>query len=341
MTKLLIVGDLHFSEFSSIIRKKGMRLNLLVKTLNWIVETAFQEKCDSIIFLGDFFDKPELNAEELTALKEVKWDESLNYYCLVGNHEMGLGDLSVSSTHILNLIPNFKVIDKPTIIQDKYLFLPYIKEDKARVLKNYTNNISNLIIFSHNDLKGIQMGQFLSKEGFDVDEIGNNCRLFINGHIHNRGIIRDKIINIGNISGQNFSEDALKYPHLAMVLDTSNSEYVEVSDIENPFAFNFYKLDLTFYNKENLFKHLPTFKNHSIVSVKCLQSCFDSLKEFINSLKEIEEYRIISVPDNINSNSSNIEELTKVDYLEEFKKYILENVDSSDYTIKELQEVCK
>lgn len=42
MEKILVVGDIHFSEFSSIIRKKGMRLNLLIKTLNWIIETAYK-----------------------------------------------------------------------------------------------------------------------------------------------------------------------------------------------------------------------------------------------------------------------------------------------------------
>lgn len=45
------------------------------------------------------------------------------------------------------------------------------------------------------------MGQFISKAGFDINDIEDNCDLFINGHLHNGSKITDKIFNVGNLTG--------------------------------------------------------------------------------------------------------------------------------------------
>ena len=69
------------------------------------------------------------------------------------------------------------------------------------------------------------MGPFISKTGFTIEDIENNCDLFINGHLHNGMKITNKIINLVNLTGQNFSEDALRYEHKIMILDTHTLEY--------------------------------------------------------------------------------------------------------------------
>ena len=99
------------------------------------------------------------------------------------------------------------------------------------------------VILSHNDIAGIQMGAFLSKEGFSLNDIDENCDLFINGHIHNCGWVSEKAFNIGNLTGQNFSEDAFRFEHVAVILDTDT---LHMDWYENPHAFNFYKIDLGF-----------------------------------------------------------------------------------------------
>ena len=50
------------------------------------------------------------------------------------------------------------------------------------------------------------------------------------------------IRNIGNLTGQNFSEDAFVYGHKIIIVDTSEWKFYL---LENPFAMNFYKIDLT------------------------------------------------------------------------------------------------
>ena len=200
--KILLVGDVHFSQYSSIVRKRGefysKRLENCIKSLKWVEELSEQEQCDSIVYLGDFFDKSDLNAEEITALQEISWCEDVQHIFLTGNHE--LGGASYSSAQLMHQIPFTYVIDHPavapihfwkdkSITKDRVFLIPYLKDEAARtsveekLQKLWINKEegAKLIVLSHNDLGGVQMGQFLSKEGLDVDLISSNCDLFING----------------------------------------------------------------------------------------------------------------------------------------------------------------
>ena len=250
--KYFIFADPHWSSYSSIVRSRGeiysTRLENLIKTINWIELEAQKQNCDAIICLGDFFDKSELNSEEITALQEIKW-ANMRHYMLVGNHEMGRNDLEISSAHLFALIPNVAVIDIPYMYNEQnntsIMFLPYVLENNRKPLKEYFDGMEhceNRIIFSHNDIAGIQLGNFVSTSGFSIKEIEENCNLFINGHLHNDTEIGNKIINVGNITGQNFSEDAFAHTHKALILDTDEKSLIPVV---NPHAMNFYKLDLT------------------------------------------------------------------------------------------------
>lgn len=341
MCNMIVVGDLHFSEFSSIIRRKNHRLDNGVSTLNWVES----HECRIIVYLGDFFDKPELNAEEITALQKVKWNGSAHHIILVGNHELGRSDLDCSSTQALNFIPNSIIISKPTLISSQsllgmnsflpeLLFLPYIVEEKDRVLGNYTINASKevpLIAFSHNDIKGVPMGHFISQEGFDIKEIESNCNLFINGHLHNGTQISSRVINLGNITGQNFSEDAFQYEHHIMVLNllTGEGEF-----IENPYAFNFYKLECTPQN----YSHFK-LKNHSILSVKTPQDCVPIMRKLLEEDPRVEEFRVIGISEVKEEDEDTIKILTETDHIEQFKNYILNQLGKSDYLLKEIQEI--
>ena len=117
--KLLICGDVHWSTYSSIIRRRGdkysKRLENLINSVNWVEEMAETYNCDSVIYAGDFFDRSDMNAEELTALQEIVW-APMQHVMLIGNHEGLTNDLSLSSSHVFKLIPNAKVVDKPAVV---------------------------------------------------------------------------------------------------------------------------------------------------------------------------------------------------------------------------------
>lgn len=340
MSKILICGDIHFSTYSSILRKRGEfyseRLENLLWSINWVEKTAEDNKCNRIIYLGDFFDKASLDSEELTALQDVKWSSNIIHYFLVGNHEMGRQDLSYSSAHLLNLIPNSAVIDQPTttLLDDYHLtFIPYILESNRKPLIEYLKDVppQKNLIFSHNDLKGINYGKFISKEGFDIEEINSNCKYYFNGHIHNGEWVSSNILNVGNLTGQNFSEDAFKYTHGIAIYDTENDK---LTYLENPFAYNFYKIE----NIDNNFCN-TIFKHNSVLSIKCKESEIESIKKYLDNNPNINSYRIISIPEIKDENREEI--LAHKDYIEEFKNYIIDTLGMSDALSLELQEVCK
>ena len=356
--KILIYTDVHLSQNSSIVRSMGKgeyskRLENVIKSVSWAEKLAVEKGCEAICCLGDFFDKANLNSEELSAVSRISWSH-LHHWFLVGNHEISSRNLSHSSTHLLDLGSNFSIISNPSYVEignAKLLFLPYVFEDERKPLNDYfkiTDKNSNIIYFSHNDIAGIQMGQYLSESGFSVEEIDNCCDLFVNGHLHNGQKISDKLINIGNLTGQNFSEDATRYTHNVMVLDTETLSY---ELIENPNAFNFYKLDFTEKSDIDTINNVK-LKNNAVVTVRvnsddsgleCIKTRFLPHYSYSGFPKncQVTEGRLILVPKIGNTELSVESNFNKINHLQKFKEYIITNLGDSQVVLDELMEVCK
>ena len=337
-----IVGDIHYCMNSSLIRLRGekysLRIENCIKSINW-AEQFFKERgVDFEVYLGDFFDQPKIVAEEITALNDIKFNATQKYF-LVGNHEMARSDLAVSSAHVFEGRNNIMVIDQPlyTVSSEKYdiVYLPYILQNDRKHLIEYINNHQkDRIIFSHNDIAGMNLGHFTSKDGFSIDEINENCVLFINGHLHNSSWVghKYKIFNAGNLTGQNFSEDAFEYGHNIYILDT---ETLKMEYASNPYAFNFYKI-----NDINLLSRL---KDNAVLTVKCNDIDYDAWKKALEEYKNrIVTYRIIVEHSKISNKAleDNVKQLS-LDHLSEFKKYILEQLGTNDIVTTELEELCK
>lgn len=348
MSKILLYADNHFSENSSILRKQGLkytlRLENQIKCIDWIQKTAEEEKCSYIICLGDFFDKPVLTDRELTALREIKWSQTIPNLFLVGNHESSVNGLTYNSTKALegnNRIiisnSNFSL----TLNKTQIHFIPYIIESDRLKIENYlnkNNECNKHIILSHNDLKGIDFGKIVSKTGFEIDDIEKSCDLFINGHLHNGSYITPKIRNLGNLTGQNFSENGLKYKHNITILDTDT---LEMKDIENPYAFKFYKLEI---NDINDLQILNKIENNSLLTIKCNEKYLDQLNAQLESIKnKIIEHRIIVNKEIVNTlTQSDINKLNNsLDYLDKFILFCREKIENTEILETELNEVCK
>lgn len=337
--KIGIVGDIHWSKYSSIVRMRGneysYRLENCINSINWAEKLL--SNCDMNVYLGDFFDSSELNAEELTALKEIKWNNVVHYF-LVGNHDMGINNLSYSSSHIFQGIKNHHVIDKPmslTFEQGIVLyFIPYILEEEKRHFGEYINNNTDKhIVFSHNDIAGIQMGKFMSKNGFSIADIHENCDLFINGHLHNGTKIDDVIINAGNLTGQNFSEDANVYDHCIYILDT---ESMNIAVYENPYAMNFYKIDTLTDDFD-----FNNIKSNAIISIRVSEKEKEHYENKLDNNPNVVASRfIISANVTTQDNNAPVEDLT-INHLTEFSKYVLNTLGTSDVVKSELSEVLK
>lgn len=346
--KVLLYTDVHFCTYSSIVRNRGskysVRLENLIRSVNWAENLADEENCDFIICLGDFFDKPELTAEELTALKDIKWS-TIPHKFIVGNHEMASNDLTYNSMNALSKIGT--VIDKPDFdvgFGYRLVYLPYVLNSNRKSISDYisemydkelnmweTQEYKSTIILSHNDISGLRYGKYMSTSGFDINDIDNNCDLFINGHLHNQQQVTDKILNLGNLTGQNFSEDAEKYSHCAAILDTDT---LKINLINNPHALNFYKFDIL---SESDFYKFDKCKDNSVISIRTYQSLSDKLKVYLSNLNTIINYRLITIPEVIKiDKSESINQLITTDHIKQFKDYILENIENSTILNDEL-----
>ena len=343
--KILLYTDVHFSQYSSIIRTRGVkyssRLENIIESLNWAENLSKIKNCDAVVCLGDFFDRAELNCEEITALQDIIWNDNINHYFIVGNHESNINNLIYSSTNCLNK-DNFSIINN----HEQYIldesdtalcFIPYVIEDNRKPIEEYLpKQFRKKIIFSHNDIKGIRYGKFESKQGFSIDEIEANCDLFINGHLHNGTFLNDKetILNLGNLTGQNFSEDAFNYPHFTCVLDTNT---LELEFYENPFAYNFYRIEI---DNHTDIKKLYTLKNNSVVSLHCANSLVETVKTVISDLKNVNHYRIISHADASNiGETSELATLNSSDYLNQFYNFITDKLGSTELIMEELSQI--
>ena len=327
--KILLYTDVHWSMNSSIIQSRGIkystRLENLIKSVNWAEHLAEEYGCDKIVCLGDFFDKPTLNAEEITALKEIKW-ANISHTFLIGNHETDMQDLQYASCHALP--DDFEIVDGVAQIStfDSNIYFISYTQDKSIKDFGISKSDKNTIIFSHNDIAGIQYGATISKVGFNINEIEESCDLFINGHIHNGDAITKKVINLGNLSGQNFSENAFNYKHHAMILDTITMKWTLY---ENPFAFNFLKIT---------FKDIPNIpkKYGTVVSIELNE---DELKMLDKKILNGIIYKL-----NIKSNcvATNVDEALqfKVDHLEKFKECVYEKLGINDLVTEELNYIC-
>lgn len=350
MSKILFYTDPHWSQYSSIVRKRGVkysqRLENLIVSINWAENLSKQHNCDMVICLGDFFDSPVLNSEELTALQELTWNTAVPHFFLVGNHESGLSSLQFNSTKAIER-EGFTIIDKPQrlVIDSKssLYFLPYIIEENRKSLKKYMevltegNPTPNNIVLSHNDILGIRYGKFESKEGFDLKEIEQYASLYLNGHLHNSTFLNSKetILNLGNLTGQNFGEDAYKYGHYAAILDTNT---LELNFHENPHAFNFYHVDIATPQDLNRLRGLKT---NSVVTFRCKEEMLDPLKKAIPESPNIVEFKIVAYRDIILADGEQLNQLSLsgMDYLEKFTEFILQTVGTSDVVKEELTHI--
>lgn len=333
--RICIWGDNHWSQYSSIVRKRGQkyscRLENSIQSLNWVEKLAVDKKCDMTVCLGDFFDSPSLNAEEITALKDVHWS-NLPKYFIVGNHEMGRSDLSYSSAHLFTYIPNSNVISSLVCMRlndfDDIFFVPYILEENRNPLSSmFGYKTGRRYVFSHNDIKGIQMGRVISPQGFEISDIQNSCDWFFNGHIHNGSQVSPRVINVGNLTGQNFSEDAFQYTHDCIIFDTDTNS-CEV--YENPYAFNFYKVSYPY--------DFTKLKNNSVVTISVDSDDVGSCKEALKSAINVVEYRLVV---NVTKSNTDVKATTKLslDHIDEFKKYVIENIGDTDIVKSELLNI--
>jgi DNA repair exonuclease SbcCD nuclease subunit len=343
LMKILCYTDNHFCEKASIVTRYGTqytaRIENQLQSINWAETLALDTNCDMVVCLGDFFDHAHLTDQELTALNDITW-ANLPHYFLVGNHESEEHDLQFSSTMAL-ISENRSIIAKPEIKKlsgVELAFLPYIVESDKQPLSEYFPEPGTdvRLLFSHNDILGMQLGPVVSKSGFSIEELESVSDLCLNGHLHNGAAISNRVVNLGNLTGKDFGEDAFRYKHGVMIIDTAT---MKVEFIENPHAFNFYKLDI---ETSTDLQKLETLKNNAVLSIKCKDSMLSAVREQLETLPTVVDSRIIVIRDIVEGaeNEIDISSLV-VDQCAKFAECCRARLDNNEILELELAEILK
>ena len=314
MVNCLVVGDVHFVNTSYI----KDRLSYCVDSLNWVEKLAEERKVDKIIYVGDFFDRADINSDEITALASVKWAKC-EHIIIVGNHELSKETNSVTLLKFLG----FKVIDKIEEIDD-ILYIPYLYDTDDF---DYSILKKPKLVISHNDIAGIQVGKFKTVNGFDLEKL-KKSKLFINGHIHNGTYLANNVLNIGNFVGLNFSEDAFKYSHNVAIV---KGDKVEL--IENPYTLNFYHL--------SKLSELSKIKDNAVVSFRCNRDDVDTVTKKLESNKKIKYFKVLLFSELKSTKEVVEEKLNKVNHIELFQSFMLEKLGTEKMIKEEVESVCK
>lgn len=287
-----------------------------------------------------FFDKATLNDEELTALTEIKWNKDIDNYFLCGNHESSVADLRFSSLTCLAAKNRFIISDATKITVDNInmYFIPYVVDSDRKPLAEYLPDYDETqynVIFSHNDIAGINYGMYESKNGFSIDEISNYKCYYLNGHLHNSEWITNTILNLGSFSGHNFTNDSERYKYGAWILDTDTNK---LEFFENPYSFNFYKIDIT---SSTDLARLDKISDNSLVSIKCPEALAEAVNNKLSTINTL--YTKVSVVKDTTTTSTEtgpVPEFT-TDYIGKFCTAVQDLLGNTPQVRAELAEICK
>lgn len=217
MAKILLYGDLHIGASRADNEK-------ILKTIDFVNQTAKNENVDGIINMGDTLDcsggrKQLLNPAIISLLQKLDFSD---HYILRGNHEYHTdGDL-------LSILNCKKFIDKPTIIFG-CLFIPFTRQ----VDKSLYPDQDFKYAFSHCDFQGGRYDnghQYNGKSDKILDGVKYE-KLYL-GHYHIRQQITKNVYAIGAVQSRIKSSN--DEPMGITILDTMSDKTIF---FENPNAY--------------------------------------------------------------------------------------------------------
>ena len=129
-----------------------------------------------------------------------------------------------------------------------------------------------------------------------------------------------------------------KYPHQAILLDTDNGS---VDFITNPFALNFYKIDLSNYDEDSIKKYFISnlINDNIVLTVKVDENKVPFIKKYLEEkYTNILSYRVIANIEHSDKQISTQENIS-IDYIDKFKCYITNELGTSNLVMEELEKV--
>lgn len=206
--KIATFTDIHFGRSSN---SEMANLDNL-EFMEWFIQKAKDEGCDTIAFLGDYFDNRH-SIHVSTLNHGLRGLEMLNdafdrVYFIVGNHDLLYRDKrDMSSMAFAEHLPNITLVSEPLTVgqgKESMTFLPWLVGDEKKLLKK----LKSRYIFMHGELNGFLMNARVPMpdhpNGATVEDF-SNCDYAFSGHFHFRQA-KDNVIYTGNTFPFNFAD---------------------------------------------------------------------------------------------------------------------------------------
>ena len=342
--KIGIYADAHFSLNSSIILGQTNslegRLNHLIDSFEWMYGLFRDNGVETIIDLGDLTDSYVIRAEEITAVsKALSFNTTIPEFHILGNHERLDYKGEISSISFVDSIDNQYVVTDLT-----HMTL----DDKSVILLPYSNGYTDEYIesledtdylFTHLDILGSDTGDWSLTDGIKPTILANKFGLTVNGHIHNGSwVIPNKVLNLGSISGQNFSSRQISWNPSVMILDTDTNDY---KLYENPYA-------LIFVNKsagsiDQVVKLVNGITEGTYaVQLRVPVSLVEETRKVIQTNDHIVASRIMSKSDKAELEKLGFEEIEHVNTIEGGFEQLVKFIDSQEslpYNVDDIKKM--
>jgi len=201
--KIAAFTDIHFGLKSN----SATHLKDCEDFVDWFIDTAKSEDCETGIFLGDWHHNRN-NINMLTLTSSIKCLEKLgkafdNFYFFPGNHDLYYKDKrDVHSVEWGVHIPGVTIVRNVTTIDDVTL-VPWLVGDEWKQMEK----LKSRYIFGHFELPSFMMNAMIMMP--DHSELQathfKNTEYVFSGHFHKRQI-KTNIAYIGNAFPHNYAD---------------------------------------------------------------------------------------------------------------------------------------
>ena len=231
--KILCFSDIHFHHTHrfSHITSEGYTVRELehLSCADDIIKICQTENIDRIVFVGDLYQTVGDNLSTQTQAVVCEFIDRLRKVkpldLITGNHDQSS---TTNYKNVHKLIPfkywdNVKVYDTPTV-EDNFVYMPYCTSDEyaISILENISNK-SEKIIFSHLELKGINLGNGIeTTHGVPLDLL-SQFKMTIQGHYHGSSSYGPNIKVIGSTQRLSF-KDPGKSRNNIIIYDTETNK---------------------------------------------------------------------------------------------------------------------
>ena len=243
MSKALVFSDLHLHDH----KDRVERLPACLEVLEWVFETAAEQDCKYIFFLGDLFhERSKIDVLNYLKTFEVFMKHMLHdgsdreMFLLVGNHDMYHKERwDINSVKPLSAIPRVSIIDTPTSLVlggRKIDWMPHT-EDPIKIFAKFKQDGVGDILFAHMAVSGAITNTFYGVRSdvlveYDNEMVPVDASLFADwkmtmlGHYHGAQKLSPTAEYVGSPLQLTFGE-AFQTKHVIILdLDTLKKEYI-------------------------------------------------------------------------------------------------------------------